>query len=168
MIVSEKWRIGKCITTFQQKICVTKLKNMDGEQIQSGIPGEQEQGQVENNGDAVIQEAADQQPAIPETEKEQLSSGTTEKSTTSDTVAGGKKMKAKAEANNRLTLVGNFVGDEIEYLNKIIAARKKSGITENANHFVRQCVDFAVNHVPGTTFAVPAGEKTPIKNAFYK
>lgn len=168
MIVSEKWRIGKCITTFQQKICVTKLKNMDGEQIQSGIPGEQEQGQVENNADAVIQEAADQQPASQENEKNQLSSGTTEKSPSSDLVTSGKKQKGKLEVNNRLTLVGNFVGDEIDYLNKIIAARKKSGITENANHFVRQCVDFAVNHVPGTTFAVPSGEKTVIKNAFYK
>ena len=150
---------------FRDENLCCKTENMDESQVPPISSGEQEQGSAENNETPVIQEQSEQQPGEI---KEQKPSNGENGATSHDTVTEKKQRKESAAGSTRLTLVGNFVGDEIQYLNRIIEARKKSGLTENVNHFVRQCIDFAVNHVPGTTFAVPSGEKTPIKNAFYK
>ena len=84
-----------------------------------------------------------------------------------------KKPKGRAQ------LVGNFSAKEYEDLEPVINARIDAKITSDRNHFVRQCIDFAVNHnhfvelkgyVPGKTalsFGVPDNTRVNIKNAIF-
>jgi hypothetical protein len=68
----------------------------------------------------------------------------------------------------RHTYSVNLTLQEGDYINQIIEARIAAGITESAAHFFVQCVDFAVNHVPGTKFAKPEIPAVAFKNGFYK
>ena len=80
-----------------------------------------------------------------------------------------KPKKALSDVNNktRHTYSVNLPINEGDFVNKIIQARIEAGITDSTAHFFVQCVDFAVNHIHGTNFAVPAFEKVPFKNGFY-
>jgi hypothetical protein len=62
---------------------------------------------------------------------------------------------------------------EFEYLDEILQARIDSGITQDWNHFIRQCVDYAVNnqftpkHTGGIIFARPQLPPVLLKDAFF-
>lgn len=46
--------------------------------------------------------------------------------------------------------------DEYEYLKKVFEARQESGLSNNWNHFLKQCLNYAVNWQKGWQFGVPA------------
>lgn len=75
--------------------------------------------------------------------------------------------KVERNGNKRLTITVNFSLDEVPYLNEIIQARIDSNLSKNASHFIRQCVDFAIHHVPGTKMAIPDITPVEIKDGFY-
>jgi len=72
----------------------------------------------------------------------------------------------------RYTKTATFAPSEFEYLNKIFEARQQSGLSNDWAHFLRQCVDFAVNgkHLATKnftpTFATPDIEPVYLKNGF--
>lgn len=45
--------------------------------------------------------------------------------------------------------------EEYDYLQKVFQARKESGLSANWNHFIKQCINFAVNFEKGWQFGVP-------------
>lgn len=71
------------------------------------------------------------------------------------------------KSKNRLTITLNFSLDEVPYINEIIKARVDSKLSKNPSHFIRQCVDFAIHHVPGTKMAIPQIPPVEIKDGFY-
>jgi hypothetical protein len=50
------------------------------------------------------------------------------------------------KANDLFSITVKFRGDEVEHVKHIIEERVKSGMTQDNSHFVRQCVDFAINY----------------------
>lgn len=46
--------------------------------------------------------------------------------------------------------------EEYDYLQKVFEARKASGLSNNLNHFLKQCLNYAVNWQKGWQFGVPA------------
>jgi hypothetical protein len=48
-------------------------------------------------------------------------------------------------AKKRWTKSVNFTESEGEIIQKIIDERVKAGLSESADHFIQQCVDFAIN-----------------------
>lgn len=75
--------------------------------------------------------------------------------------------KVERSGSKRLTITVNFSLDEVPYMEEIIKARIDSKLSKNASHFMRQCVDFAIHHVPGTKMATPAISPVEIKDGFY-
>lgn len=85
-------------------------------------------------------------------------------------------VERKPESKKRLSITVNFPGEEAEYLEQIIEARIKSGLTADKGHFLRQCVDFAIHmeklygrHQAGFSFATP--KDLPViymKGGFFK
>lgn len=69
--------------------------------------------------------------------------------------------------SKRLTITVNFSLDEVQYMDEIIKARIDNKLSKNASHFMRQCVDFAIHHVPGTKMAIPAIPPVEIKDGFF-
>lgn len=61
----------------------------------------------------------------------------------------------KATEPNRKVVSMAVSIDQYEYLQKIFEARKESGLSENWNHFLKQCINFAVNYEKGWQFGVP-------------
>ena len=49
----------------------------------------------------------------------------------------------------RFSLTGNFDAVENKNIREVIEARKKAGLTTTDDNFVRQCIDFAINHKEG-------------------
>lgn len=45
--------------------------------------------------------------------------------------------------------------EEYQYLQKIFEARKESGLSGSWNQFIKQCINFSVNHQKGWQFGVP-------------
>lgn len=86
------------------------------------------------------------------------------------------KGAAKSEKKKRLSITVNFPIEESEYVQAIIEARMKSGLTTDNGHFIRQCVDFAIHmeklhgrHQAGFSFATPADLPiTYLKGGFFK
>jgi len=86
------------------------------------------------------------------------------------------KGAAKSEKKKRLIITVNFPIEESEYVQAIIEARMKSGLTTDNGHFIRQCVDFAIHmeklhgrHQAGFSFATPADLPiTYLKGGFFK
>lgn len=80
------------------------------------------------------------------------------------------------ENKRRLAITVNFPAEESEYVEAIIEARIKSGLTIDKGHFIRQCVDFAIHmeklhgrHQAGFSFATPADlPVTYLKGGFFK
>lgn len=80
------------------------------------------------------------------------------------------------ENKKRLAITVNFPAEESEYVEAIIEARVKSGLTVDKGHFIRQCVDFAIHmeklhgrHQAGFSFATPADlPVTYLKGGFFK
>lgn len=75
---------------------------------------------------------------------------------------------------SRETKTLSFTLAEFEYIDKIYQARKESGLNEDYNQFLRQCVDFAINHdaVKGKLFSVLSFARPDIphqylNNAFF-
>lgn len=82
-----------------------------------------------------------------------------------------KDLKTKDKPKTREQKTINLSIAEFEHLEKIVSARMQAGITNDWNHFLRQCVDFSINlQAAGgkATFAVPDGV-TPmlLNNAFF-
>lgn len=75
--------------------------------------------------------------------------------------------KTEKKGSKRLTITVNFSLDEVEYMDEIIKARIDSKLSKNASHFIRQCVDFAIHHKPGTKIAIPEITPVEIKDGFY-
>ncbi len=50
------------------------------------------------------------------------------------------------KARTRISLTANFAGNEIEPLQKVIKWRIENKLTTTSDHFVRQCIDFAMCH----------------------
>jgi len=68
-----------------------------------------------------------------------------------------KKAKDKAPAKQNRNIMSVAVSStEFEYLHKVFEARKASGLSNNWNHFLRQCLNYAVNWQKGWQFGVPA------------
>jgi hypothetical protein len=75
---------------------------------------------------------------------------------------------------SRETKTLSFNLTEFQYIDEVFKARKESGLNEDYNQFLRQCVDFAVNHdaVKGKlfsqlSFARPDMPHQFLNNAFY-
>jgi hypothetical protein len=51
-----------------------------------------------------------------------------------------------SKQRSRYSLTGNFSIEEIETINEIIKQRQAAGITTTVDNFIRQCVDFTINH----------------------
>lgn len=67
-----------------------------------------------------------------------------------------KKAKDKAPAKPSRNIMSVAVSStEFEYLHKVFEARKASGLSNNWNHFLRQCLNYAVNWQKGWQFGVP-------------
>lgn len=69
-----------------------------------------------------------------------------------------KDLKTKGKPKTREQKTINLSLPEYEHLEKIVSARIQAGITNDWNHFLRQCVDFSINlQAAGgkATFAVP-------------
>jgi hypothetical protein len=75
--------------------------------------------------------------------------------------------KVERKGNKRLTITVNFSLDEVAYMDEIIKARIENNLSKNASHFLRQCVDFAIHHKPGTKMAIPDISPVEIKDGFY-
>lgn len=75
--------------------------------------------------------------------------------------------KSERKGSKRLTITVNFSLDEVPYMDEIIKARIDNNLSKNASHFIRQCVDFAIHHVPGTKIAIPKIPPVEIKDGFY-
>lgn len=84
-------------------------------------------------------------------------------------------LKSKGRVNKT---VGIYTA-EFSALDKIVQARINSELTYDYNHFIRQCIDFAINHnriltdkgyTPGKdgylSFSVPANIDCILKDAF--
>lgn len=82
-----------------------------------------------------------------------------------------KKTANTVNANTRLTITTSFVQNEVEHLKHIIASRIEAGITRDNSHFIRQCVDFAVNSsfvFKENRFGLPENtQKLFLKDAFF-
>jgi hypothetical protein len=86
------------------------------------------------------------------------------------------KATIRSEKKKRLSITVNFPVEEAEYIDTIIEARVKSGLTSDNGHFIRQCVDFAIHmeklhgrHQAGFSFATPADlPVTYLKGGFFK
>ncbi len=86
----------------------------------------------------------------------------------------------KQVEKKRSTLIANFTITEYAELEKVINGRIAAGISSDRNQFVRQCIDFAVNHnhfvekkgyVPGESamsFGVPDNTRVNLANAIFK
>jgi len=76
--------------------------------------------------------------------------------------------KAK-KATKRLTRTVVIYTEENEFLQPIIDRRIESGLSRDLNHFIRQCIDFAINstHMKGTSFATGTNAPTFLKDAFF-
>lgn len=66
----------------------------------------------------------------------------------------------KTTTNKRQSLTANFTSDEMQKIRPVIDARKEAGLTTTDDHFVRQCIDFSLNHqicfeLEKPLFAVP-------------
>lgn len=81
------------------------------------------------------------------------------------------KPASNAEKSERLTMTVSFPGTEGSHLKNIIDERVKAGLTRDNSHFIRQCVDFAINyeHVfKKKGFAIPEGTpKMFLKDAYF-
>lgn len=141
-------------------------KNDEINQPQEPVNGEIQPGTTETP-------PVENPPAKPDTEKNGQTANVTPRKPATlvppiEIEPNGKVSKQKDDSGkNRLTFTVNFSGDEVPYVQEIIKARIESGITNNNSHFIRQCVDFAINHRPGTTFAKPDISPVEIKDAFY-
>lgn len=90
--------------------------------------------------------------------------------------AGNKKDNPPAapKPKSRETKTLSFTPAEFEYIDKIFQARKESGLNDDYNQFLRQCVDFAVNHdavrhlYSKVSFARPGVPHLFLKDAFYQ
>lgn len=75
---------------------------------------------------------------------------------------------------SRETKTVSFNLEEFAYADAVVYARIKSGITDDWNHFLRQCVDFAINNefaekgLQGMYFARPNIPRLHLKNAFFQ
>jgi hypothetical protein len=58
----------------------------------------------------------------------------------------GTPQPAKRDRSGRATLTGNFTTDELEVIRPVIDYRVTNGMSISADHFVRQCIDFAMCH----------------------
>lgn len=79
-----------------------------------------------------------------------------------------------AKAKSRTCITINFTDgnpeSEFVHLDKIMSARIEAGISRDKNHFIRQCIDFAINHekqLKKQLFAVPEIEHRLLKDGFY-
>jgi hypothetical protein len=68
--------------------------------------------------------------------------------------------KVKPEKQIKRQVVSVSMGiEEYEYLKNIFNARKEAGLSENWNQFIKQCINFSVNHEKGWHFGVPKNIK---------
>jgi hypothetical protein len=77
--------------------------------------------------------------------------------------------KPEAAATKRRTTRTTVFYPEESAIDTVVQARVDAGITRDYSHFLRQCVDFAINSgfVPGATFATGLQEPAPLKDAFF-
>lgn len=81
---------------------------------------------------------------------------------------------AAPKPKSRETKTLSFTPAEFEYIDKIFQARKESGLNDDYNQFLRQCVDFAVNYdavrklYSKVSFARPDVPHLFLKEAFYQ
>jgi hypothetical protein len=74
---------------------------------------------------------------------------------------------------SRFTKTVAFSPDEFAYIDAIFKARETSGITDDYNHFIRQCIDYTLNNefntsaTGGVSFAKPPIPKFYLKNGFF-
>ena len=68
---------------------------------------------------------------------------------------GNKKANHSKKANpvtdakakrTRFTLTGNYTTEEFEAIKKVVDDRISNGQSDTTDHFVRQCIDFALHH----------------------
>lgn len=57
-----------------------------------------------------------------------------------------KKIQKKVPTRSRISLTANFTPQEYEDVKKVIEWRISNGSTTTYDHFVRQCIDFALCH----------------------
>lgn len=131
---------------------------------------EQPAGEIPQNAD---------QGATDERETTQANSTEPAPSTEPDTPIQKRRtanVERAPENKKRLAITVNFPAEESEYVEEIIEARIKSGLTVDKGHFIRQCVDFAIHmeklhgrHQAGFSFATPADlPVTYLKGGFFK
>lgn len=74
-----------------------------------------------------------------------------------------------ARRDSRRTWTMAASAEEDTTLMAIVEARQAAGLTRDRNHFLRQCVDFAVNQgfLPGTSFATGLQAPSYLRDAFY-
>lgn len=87
-----------------------------------------------------------------------------------ETVPTTKTPEPAVKKPSRYTKTATFAPDEFTYLEAVFEARKQSGLTDDWNHFIRQCIDFAVNGktLGSATFATPDLAPVFLKDGFVK
>jgi len=85
-----------------------------------------------------------------------------------------KTEKAENESGKtkkRFSMTVNFTSEnEFKHVDKIVQERIAAGATINYNHFLRQCIDFTINHgkVFGKQyFGIPEHEHKLLKDAYF-
>lgn len=58
-------------------------------------------------------------------------------------------------SDNRKVVSVTFQIPEFDYLKEVYEARQQQGLSDNWNHFLRQCINYAVNWEKGWQFGVP-------------
>lgn len=94
-----------------------------------------------------------------------------EQTVTENVLKAENNEKESGKTKKRFSMTVNFTSEnEFRHVDKIVQERIAAGATINYNHFLRQCIDFSINHgaVFGKQyFGIPEHEHKLLKDAYF-
>lgn len=133
-------------TGFEHKAITTE----DQEREIGESPVSEEINQLNDQPEPPPDEVKPLPPAVPLPDPKSVSFASPKKTTKPD------KPTAQEKKPTRQIMSVAVTQEEYEYLQKVFEARKASGLSNNLNHFLKQCLNYAVNWQKGWQFGVPA------------